>query len=57
MIVGIEGVVELKEPTLVHVNVNGLIYEVHISLQTSATINDKRVKLLTNHIIREDAQL
>jgi len=29
MIVGIEGTVERKDPTFVHINVNGLIYEVH----------------------------
>jgi Holliday junction DNA helicase RuvA len=57
MIVGIEGTVEHKEPTLVHLNVNGLIYEVFISLQTYAAISGTRVKLYTSHIIREDAQL
>ncbi len=57
MLVGIEGVVELKEPTLVHINVNGLIYEVNISIHTSNKINDKRVKLLLTQIIREDANL
>ena len=57
MIVGIEGTIEHKEPTTVHVNVNGLIYEVFISLQTYGAISEKRVKLLTSHIIREDAQL
>ena len=57
MLVGIEGVVELKEPTLVHINVNGLIYEVNISINTSNKINDKRVKLLLTQIIREDANL
>jgi len=57
MIVGIEGVVELKEPTLVHLNVNGLIYEIFISLQTYGAITSERIKLFTSHIIREDAQL
>ncbi len=57
MIVGIEGVVEHKEPTVVHLNVSGLIYEVFISLQTYGAIRDARVKLHTSHIIREDAQL
>jgi Holliday junction DNA helicase RuvA len=57
MIVGIEGVVEKKEPTLVHLNLNGLIYEVNISLNTSHAITEKRVKLLVTQIIREDANL
>jgi len=57
MIVGIEGTVEHKEPTFVHVNVSGLIYEVFISLQSYAAITKERVKLHTSHVIREDAQL
>jgi len=57
MIVGIEGTVEYKEPTVVHLNVSGLIYEVFISLHTYGAIREGRVKLHTSHIIREDAQL
>ena len=57
MIVGIEGVIEAKEPTSVHLNVHGLIYEVFISLQTYGTLKEPRAKLFTTHIIREDAQL
>jgi len=57
MIVGIEGTVEKKEPTFVHLNVNGLIYEVNISLNTSHSIKGERVKLLVRQIIREDASL
>ncbi len=57
MIVGLEGIVEKKEPTFIHLNVNGLIYEVNISVNTSNSINDKRVKLLVTQIIREDANL
>lgn len=57
MIVGIEGAVEHKEPTVVHLNVSGLVYEVFISLQTYSAITEKRAKLHTSHIIREDAQL
>ncbi len=54
MIVGIEGTVEKKDPTYVHLNVNGLIYEVHISVNTSNAIQDKRLKLYVTQIIRED---
>ncbi|MEY3091183.1 MAG: holliday junction helicase RuvA [Pseudomonadota bacterium] len=57
MIVGIEGVVERKEPTFVHVNVHGLIYEVMVSIHTSNAITDKKVKLFVTQIIREDAHL
>lgn len=57
MIVGIEGSIEHKEPTVVHVNVNGLIYEVFISLQSYSAITQERVKLHTTHIVREDAAL
>jgi len=54
MIVGIEGILEKKDPTYVHLNVNGLIYEVHISVNTSNAIQDKCVKLYVTQIIRED---
>jgi len=57
MIVGIEGSIEKKDPTVIHLNVNGLIYEVNTSVNTSNKINEKRVKLLTTQIIREDANL
>ncbi len=56
MIIGIEGSIEKKEPTHLHVNVNGLIYEVFVSVNCSSKIADKRVKLHTTHIIREDSQ-
>ena len=57
MIVGLEGVIEHKEPSFVHVNVNGILYEVFISLQTFSMLPQKSVKLFASHIIREDAQL
>jgi len=57
MIVGIEGTVERKEPTFVHVNVNGLIYEVMVSINTSNAIKEKKVKLFVTQVIREDANL
>ncbi len=57
MIVGIEGVVDRKEPTFIHINVNGIIYEVNVSINTSNSINSSRVKLLITQIIREDANL
>jgi len=57
MIVGIEGMVEKKDPTFIHLNVNGLIYEVFISINTSNAVTKKQARLFTTHIIREDAQL
>ncbi len=56
MIVGIEGIIEYKEPTFLHVNVSGLSYEVFVSLQTFGAINTQNIKLHVKHIIREDAQ-
>jgi len=57
MIVGLEGIIEKKEPTFVHINVNGIIYEVMVSINTSNAIEDKKVKLIISQIIREDANL
>ncbi|WP_309496747.1 Holliday junction branch migration protein RuvA [Sulfurovum sp.] len=57
MIVGIEGTVERKDPTFVHLNVHGIIYEVNISINTSNTISDSKVKLFVTQVIREDANL
>ena len=56
MIVGIVGKVVHKEPSSLHVDVNGLIYEVFVSLQTFGAVGDE-VNLHTVHIVREDAQL
>jgi Holliday junction DNA helicase RuvA len=57
MIVGLEGIVEKKEPTFIYLNVNGIIYEVNISINTSNSIIDKKVRLLITQIIREDSNL
>ncbi|PHS38739.1 MAG: Holliday junction branch migration protein RuvA [Sulfurovum sp.] len=57
MIVGIEGTVERKDPTFVHLNVNGLIYEVQVSINTSNAIQESKVKLFVTQVIREDADL
>ncbi len=55
MIVGIEGTIELKEPTKVHLNVSGLIYEVFISINCSAALIDKTTKLYVTQIIKEES--
>jgi len=57
MIVGIEGTVERKEPTFVHLNVAGLIYEVQLSINTSNAIKSEKTKLFVTQVIREDANL
>jgi Holliday junction DNA helicase RuvA len=57
MIVGISGKIVYKEPTLLHILVNGLTYEVNISLNSSSAIKDDNVSLFTTQIIREDANL
>ena len=56
MIVGLIGKITKKEPTLLNVNVNGIIYEVFVSLNCSSKIISEEVKLEITHIIREDAQ-
>lgn len=57
MIVGIEGIVERQEPTFVHLNVGGIVYEVSISVNSSNAITEKKVKLFVTQVIREDADL
>jgi Holliday junction DNA helicase RuvA len=57
MIVGINGNVVYKEPTFVHVDVRGVVYEVFISLHSFSALGNDEVKLFTTQIIREDAQL
>lgn len=56
MIVGLEGIIDYKEPALVHLNVNSVIYEVFISLHTYGAIGSDKARLHITHIIREDAQ-
>ncbi len=57
MIVGLKGFIVHKEPSFVHVDVQGIVYEVFISLQSFSTLSKDEIKLYTTHIIREDAQL
>jgi len=56
MIVGLEGIIEKKEPTLLNLNTNGVIYEVFVSVNCSSKIIDNKIKLFITHIIREDSQ-
>ena len=57
MIIGLRGTILLKEPTKVHIDVRGVVYEVFVSLQTSMVLNSDEVYLHTTHVVREDAQL
>ncbi|BAK72839.1 MAG: Holliday junction branch migration protein RuvA [Arcobacter sp.] len=56
MIVGLVGKITKKEPTLLNINVNGIIYEVFVSINCSSKIISDDVKLEITHIIREDSQ-
>ncbi len=56
MIVGINGNIIRKEPTLLHINVNGLVYEVFVSVNCSSKITENNISLHTTYIIREDSQ-
>jgi len=57
MIVGIRGKIVHKEPSFVHVDVQGVVYEVFISLHTFSALGNDGISLFTTQIIREDAQL
>jgi holliday junction DNA helicase RuvA len=56
MIVGLIGKITKKEPTLLNINVNGIIYEVFVSVNCSSKIISDEVKLEITHIMREDSQ-
>ena len=58
MIIGLEGKLAKKDPTVLHINVNGVYYEVKVSLNCSSNIGElgSITKLHTTHIIREDSQ-
>jgi holliday junction DNA helicase RuvA len=56
MIVGLIGNIEHKEPNKLHLEVNGIVYEVFISLYTYGELTTQNVRLYISHIIREDAQ-
>ena len=55
MIIAIEGKVELKEPTKINLNVNGIVYEIFISINCSSAIIDSQIRLHTTQIIKEDS--
>jgi holliday junction DNA helicase RuvA len=55
MIVGIEGKVVKKTPTLIHINVQGLTYEVFVSINCSSAIINDNVRLYTTQIVKEES--
>ena len=55
MITHIKGKLIKKNPTHVVINVNGIGYEVKISLQTSSLINEENCQLFTHLSIKEDS--
>jgi len=58
MIAFVKGIFVYKSPAVVHVDVNGLGYEVQISLNTFTSIQSMTQGLLYTHLhIREDAQV
>ena len=58
MIAYLKGTFATKTPAYVHVDVNGVGYEVHISLNTYSKIQDlEKGTLLTHLIVREDAHI
>ena len=56
MIIGLNGLIEKKEPTVLNVNVNGIIYQVFVSINCSSKITTSDIKLFITHIIKEDSQ-
>jgi Holliday junction DNA helicase RuvA len=55
MIVGLVGQIEKKEPTKLEINVQGVIYEVFVSINCSSKIDSKDIKIRTTHIIKEES--
>ncbi len=57
MIVGLRGRVLKKEPTTLHLEVHGVVYEVFISLNASGAIDPSNELFIhTTHVIREDSE-
>lgn len=55
MIAYLEGVLSYKSPTLVHLDIGGIAYELHISLHTYSEIEEKeKTRLQTHLIVREN---
>lgn len=60
MIIGLKGVVEQIEPMFAHINVNGVIYGVQMSLNATSrlkALDSSQASIICTQIIREDAHL
>jgi holliday junction DNA helicase RuvA len=58
MIEFLEGKLEEKTPTYIVINVGGVGYHVHVSLNTFGALSAlEKVKIYTHQVIREDAHL
>ena len=58
MITHIDGILEEKNPAYVIIDVNGIGYLLYITLNSYSEVPEKgRVRLLTQFVVREDAQL
>lgn len=55
MIVGLIGRVVKKEATFVDLNVQNIIYRVHLSVQCSAQLSSEEIELRITQIIKEDS--
>ncbi len=55
MIVGIEGEIVRKEPTLIYLKTYGITRAVNVSLNCSAKIDSKTISLHITQIIKEDS--
>ena len=54
----VQGKLIEKNPTFVIIDVNGIGYQIHISLHTYSQIKDEeKCKLFTHFVVREDVQL
>ena len=58
MIAYLDGILSYKEPTHTIIDVHGVGYMVHISLQTYSVLpgGGDRIKLFIHHLFREDLQ-
>lgn len=55
MIVKLKGKLEKKDPIFVHVDVNGVVYQVNVSLNTSSQIKSEDIVLYITQIITESS--
>ena len=57
MIVGLRGIIKEKQPSYIHLDVNGVIYEILVSINCSNSINGKEIEFQIVEIIKEDSDI